>query len=189
MSDPYLNQTFGNVQVLEKIGQGGMGLVYRGRHLRFDKDVAIKLLPPDKADESASAQQRFIREGRMAASIHHRNVVQVLDAGTEDDVAYMILELVPGKNIGAILDERERMDPDEVLHLAEGIAEGLGAIHAQGVVHRDIKPDNLLLGPDGVVKITDLGLARILDDPDLQRLTATGMVVAGPPSTTTRPTR
>ena len=180
MSDPYLLKQFGNVQILDKIGQGGMGMVYRGRHQVIDKDVAIKLLPPELAGQSGSAQQRFIREARMAASIHHRHVVQVLDAGTEHGVAYMVQELVPGRSLGSILDDEGRMAPERVLDLLEGMAEGLIAIHAQGVVHRDIKPDNMLLSEDGTLKIADLGLARTLNDPDMHRLTATGMVVGTP---------
>ena len=180
MSDPYIGKTFGKARIEEKIGQGGMGLVYRGHHTTFDKTVAVKLLTPQKADAKGLAQKRFVRESRMAASIQHRHVVQVLDAGTEGDVAYMVQEYVPGKSIGEVLDEQGRMDAAMVEHLALGIAEGLVAIHAQGVVHRDLKPDNLLLGPEGTVKIADLGLARTVNDPEISRLTATGRVGGTP---------
>lgn len=179
-SEQFIGQTFGRVRVESKIGQGGMGMVFRGHHQTFDRAVAVKLLPPHTQDAAGLAQKRFLRESRMAASIQHRNVVQVLDAGIEHGVAFMVQELVPGKSIGQVLDEQVKMSPDQVEHLALGIAEGLVAIHAQAVVHRDIKPDNLLLAPEGTVKITDLGLARVVDDPELSRLTSTGMVVGTP---------
>ncbi|MDA3960430.1 MAG: serine/threonine-protein kinase [Planctomycetota bacterium] len=179
-ADPYIGRSFGNVLLEAKIGQGGMGMVYRGTHSRMDKVVAVKLLPPQHNDEKGHYQKRFLREGRTSAAIQHRNVVQVMDAGTDHGLAYLVLEYVEGRSLGEVLDEKRKLDPELVQHLGLGIAEGLVAIHAKGVVHRDIKPDNLLLGGEGVIKITDLGLARQLNDPEINRLTATGMVVGTP---------
>lgn len=178
-ADPYRDRVYGNVKLCERIGEGSMGLVYRGRHQGIDRDVAVKLMPPHLADDEQYLK-RFLREGRTAARIQHSNVVQVMDAGTAHGTAYLVLELVRGTSIGEVLDEQETMEPGRVAELAVGIAEGLAAIHARGVLHRDIKPDNLLLNEAGEVKVTDLGLARELRDASISRLTATGMVVGTP---------
>lgn len=179
-SDPYIGRTFGNVRLTAKIGQGGMGMVYRGWHDRFARDVAVKLLPIGRVSDNEQFLKRFIREGRAAARIQHRNVVRVMDAGNDAGISYLVLELVDGSSLGDIIDRKGRLAPDMVERLGRGIAEGLVAIHKVGIVHRDIKPDNVLLGRDGVVKITDLGLARQMDDETANRLTATGMVVGTP---------
>lgn len=177
--DPYLGRKLGNVKLTAKLGQGGMGLVYRGWHEGFRQDVAVKVLP-DRTHQGAQLE-RFIREGRAAAAIQHPNVVRVMDAGNEDGTSYLVLELVDGSSLGDILDAKpEGLEARVVEGLGRGIAKGLEAIHAAGIIHRDIKPDNLLLGKNGMIKITDLGLARQVNDPELNRLTATGMVVGTP---------
>lgn len=180
LSDPYLDKTFGNVHLDQRIGQGGMGVVYRGYHNRFDRMVAVKLLPPHHDEDRGRYQERFLREGKAAAMIQHRHVVQVFDAGRDHGIAYLTLDYIDGGSIGELLDERTKLPPETVTKMAVGIAEGLAAIHAKEIVHRDIKPDNILLTQDGQPKITDLGLARQLDDDEVNRLTATGMVVGTP---------
>ncbi len=178
--DPYRGRTVGNVELQEPLGQGGMGMVYKGHHRSLDRTVAVKLLPQRHDDKADQFRHRFLREGRTAARIHHDNVVQVMDSGTEDDLAYLVMEFVEGSNIGALMDRDGALAEDLVTRLALDMVAGLQAIHAQGVIHRDLKPDNLLLTRRGRVKIADLGLARRLDDPELNRLTATGMVVGTP---------
>ena len=178
--DPYRGRTVGNVELQEPLGQGGMGMVYKGHHRTLDRTVAVKLLPQRHDDKADQFRHRFLREGRTAARIRHDNVVQVMDSGTEDDLAYLIMEFVEGSNIGDLMDREGALDETLVIRLALDVVAGLGAIHAQGVIHRDLKPDNLLLTRQGRVKIADLGLARRLDDPELNRLTATGMVVGTP---------
>jgi tRNA A-37 threonylcarbamoyl transferase component Bud32 len=176
-ADPFLGLTLGNVRLTERIGQGAMGVVYKGWHERLGRAVAVKMLL-DTA--RGNAKGRFLREARVAAQVNHPNVVRVLDAGDRDGNCYLVMELVDGHSLGHIIDETGPMDPTVVMRLATGLARGLAAIHAAGIIHRDIKPDNLLVGTDGVPKITDLGLAKQLDNPDLLRLTATGVVVGTP---------
>jgi hypothetical protein len=176
--DTHLGRTYGNVRLTARLGQGAMGAVYRGMHLHFAREVAVKvLLSPDGKGNS---RERFLREGQAAARIKHENVVQILDAGEADGVVYLVMELVEGYSLGKIVDDTGPLPPEAVARLGAGISLGLAAIHAQGIIHRDIKPDNILLGRDRKPKITDLGLAKQTDDPDLQRLTATGMVVGTP---------
>jgi hypothetical protein len=176
--DTHLGKTYGNVKLTARLGQGAMGAVYRGMHLHFAHEVAVKvLLAPDGRGNS---RERFLREGQAAAKIKHENVVQILDAGEADGVVYLVMELVEGYSLGKIVDDTGPLPPEAVARLGAGISLGLAAIHAQGIIHRDIKPDNILLGRDRKPKITDLGLAKQTDDPDLQRLTATGMVVGTP---------
>ncbi len=179
VADPHLGKTYGNVRLTARLGQGAMGAVYRGWHERMDRDVAVKVLLNSHAKDKA--RERFLREGQSAAKIDHENVVHVLDAGVAPDgTAYLIMELVNGHSLGNILDENGALAPEVVARLGSSIALGLAAIHAKGIIHRDIKPDNILLGHDKKAKITDLGLAKQTDDPELNRLTATGMVVGTP---------
>ena len=177
--DPLLGKSFGNVRLTSRLGAGAMGVVYRGFHDRFDREVAVKLLISQRGDKP-SYRERFLREGKAAARVHHDHVVQVLDAGQQDNIAYLVMELVNGLSLGSLLDEAKLLAPDVVQRLGVGIALGLAAIHAQGIIHRDIKPDNILVGADKKAKIADLGLAKQLDEPELNRLTGTGVVVGTP---------
>jgi len=176
--DPHLNKTYGNVRLTVRLGNGAMGAVYQGWHERFHREVAVKVLLHTNA--KATVKERFLREGQSAAKIQHENVVQVMDAGEHHGIAYLIMELVNGHSLGRIIDEKGPLPCEAVAHIGTQIALGLAAIHAKGIIHRDIKPDNILIGSDRKVKITDLGLAKQTDDPEINRLTATGMVVGTP---------
>jgi serine/threonine protein kinase len=176
--DPHLNKTYGNVRLTARIGNGAMGAVYQGWHDRFHREVAVKVLLHMNA--KATVKERFLREGQAAAKIQHENVVQVMDAGEHEGIAYLVMELVNGYSLGRIIDEKGPLPCEAVAHIGAQIALGLAAIHAKGIIHRDIKPDNILIGSDRKVKITDLGLAKQTDDPEINRLTATGMVVGTP---------
>jgi len=190
MTDPMIGQTFGNVRLVKRLGAGAMGIVYEGLHRVTKRSVAVKLLTHD----SGHAGERFAREAQAASAVTSPQVVQVIDAGISDGQHYLVMELVVGRNVGDILDEvakqdqatpptdrpRGSLDARAVVRIAIHVAEGLQAIHACGIVHRDIKPDNIMVTVAGTIKIADLGLAKRLDDPDLQRLTGTGMVVGTP---------
>ena len=180
VSDPYLNKQFGSVRLIRKLGQGSMGMVYHGFHEAFKSDVAVKLLKPVNNENKEQFYQRFLREGRAAARVRHENVVQVMDAGHEHGHAFLVLEFVKGASLGEVLEQKGCIDPKTVMHLGEQIANGLAAIHQEGIIHRDVKPDNILLGLGGSIKIADLGLAKELDHESVNRLTMSGMVVGTP---------
>jgi hypothetical protein len=190
-SDPLLNIRIGNVKLTRRLGAGAMGVVYQGWHEAFAQEVAVKFLTA----ASGNSRERFIREGRAAARIENEHVIRVLDAGEAAGQAYLVLEFVNGRSLGEILDAQKTADrqappadrpsgslpePGVVAHLGAQIARGLAAIHAKGIVHRDIKPDNVLVSHEGRAKIADLGLAKQLDDAEALRLTGTGMVVGTP---------
>lgn len=149
----------GRYRLLEIIGRGGMASVYRAHDEVLDRHVAVKLLHGHLASDPPFLE-RFRREARAAAALSHPNVVAVYDWGEADDGAYMVLELVDGMSLREVLRIRGRVTPAEALALLGPAAGGLAAAHQAGLVHRDVKPENLLLGPDGVVKVTDFGLAR-----------------------------
>jgi len=166
------------VKLMKRLGQGAMGAVYQGWHERFAREVAVKVLLNLQA--KGTAKERFLREGQAAAKVRHEHVVQVMDAGEHEGIAYLVMELVNGYSLGGIVDEKGPLPCEAVARIGAQIALGLAAIHAQGIIHRDIKPDNILVSNDRKVKITDMGLAKQTDDPEINRLTATGMVVGTP---------
>lgn len=176
--DPHIGKTYGNVKLLKRLGQGAMGAVYQGWHERFEREVAVKVLLSLKA--KSIVKERFLREGRAAAKVRHEHVVQVIDAGEQDGVTFLVMELVNGFSLGSLLEEKGPLPCEVVARVGAQIARGLAAIHAQGIIHRDIKPDNILIGEERKAKITDLGLAKQTDEPEENRLTATGMVVGTP---------
>ncbi|MEK7413514.1 MAG: serine/threonine-protein kinase [Planctomycetota bacterium] len=184
--DPLIGKLIGSIRIQAKLGAGAMGVVYRGRHDVLAKDVAVKILSHARGDQG-HARQRFLREGQAAAKISHANVVQVFEAGVHQNTPYLVMELVVGHSLGSLLDEVSRksgkptgLPPKSVISLGTGIALGIQAIHAVGIVHRDIKPDNVMVSADRTPKVADLGLAKEVADPDALRLTGTGMVVGTP---------
>ena len=175
----------GNYRIDEKLGKGTMGTVYRGVDLRYDKEVAIKVMHEDLLHER-SLLERFKREARVAAKMKHPNLMRVLDAGeTRDKRPVMVLELARGKTLTALLDISPA--PRRVMRLVQQILLGLEHAHGAGLIHRDLKPDNIMveLGPDGeeILRIVDFGIAILRDrDGAVEggRLTETGQVVGTP---------
>ena len=156
-------KVLGGVVLYEKLGQGGMGAVYRGKHLRLGIDVAVKVMAqpsavaPEQADEFV---KRFIREAQTAAQIDHSNLVRVLDVNTEHGVYFLVMQLVDGESAGDRLKRTGRIGEREAVEIILGAAEGLAEAHKKGIVHRDVKPDNILLDKEGRVRVADLGLAK-----------------------------
>jgi DNA-binding beta-propeller fold protein YncE len=144
------------------IGRGGMGVVYRAHDLALDRDVALKLLVPELA-EDVSFRERFLRESRLAASLEHPNVVPIHDAGEVDGQLYIAMRLVEGTDLKAMLRDGP-IEPREALDIVEQIADALDAAHARGLVHRDVKPSNVLVTGQGHVYLADFGLTRRLGD-------------------------
>jgi serine/threonine protein kinase len=151
--------TLGPYEIVSPIGAGGMGEVYRARDTRLGRDVAIKVLPKSRAaDEGAIA--RFEREARAIAALSHPNILAIHDVGHDEDVVYTVSELLEGETVGQRLAEGP-LPARKAIEYGAQIARGLAAAHARGVVHRDLKPDNLFLTGDGQVKILDFGLAKM----------------------------
>jgi len=171
---PTSGLTFGGrYQLSSRVAIGGMGEVWQATDLVIGRTVAIKILKDEYLGDPGFLE-RFRAEARHAALVNHEGIANVFDYGEEDGSAYLVMELVPGEALSAIL-ERERVLPtDRVLDIVAQTANALQAAHAAGLVHRDIKPGNLLITPEGRVKITDFGIARIADQVPL---TATGQVM------------
>jgi tRNA A-37 threonylcarbamoyl transferase component Bud32 len=151
---------FAQLEILERLGQGGMGVVYKARQPRLDRLVALKILPPELGRDPAFAE-RFSREARALARLTHPRIVGVHDFGEAGGAFYLVMEFVDGVNLRGLLD-RGRLQPDEALRIVPQICEALQYAHEEGVVHRDIKPENILLDRRGNVKIADFGLAKLL---------------------------
>jgi serine/threonine-protein kinase len=151
--------------LLEKIGSGGMGSVYRARHLGLNADVAIKIIDPRRVTDP-NAASRFRREMWLSARLKHEHIVQALDVGEHGGVSFLVLEFVDGSDLASLVRRDGIMDPAEAAAICLQAAAGLAHAHAQHVVHRDIKPQNILLSAGGVTKILDMGLARVRDEPE-----------------------
>ncbi len=163
----------GRYRVADVLGRGGMAVVYLARDDELDRPVAIKVLAGHLADDPAF-RDRFVREARLAAGLSHPNVVQVYDAGEDDGNPYIVMEYVAGRSLADELDLESPLDPARVVDLGVQVCAGLEHAHATGLVHRDIKPGNLLLGESGTVKIADFGIARAAET---TRLTQMGSVL------------
>ncbi|MEZ6037698.1 MAG: serine/threonine-protein kinase [Planctomycetota bacterium] len=163
-----------------KIGQGGMGAVYRGRHLNLDIDVAVKCLKPDLTGDDDQFVVRFRREARSAARINHQNVVRVFDVSEEKGLHYIVMELVQGETARQRVQRKKKLGIGEALEILYGAACGLGEAHSKGFIHRDVKPDNIMISASGQVKVADLGLAKPSGASNLSMLSGTNMVMGTP---------
>jgi serine/threonine-protein kinase len=162
-------------QLQEPIAAGGAAVVWRAFDEVLSRTVAIKLLHPHLAGDPRTVE-RFRQESINAARLAHPNVVAIYDTGQEGDVVYLVMEHVDGPSLREILAERGALDPDQVAALGEQVAAALGEAHAQGLVHRDVKPANILLNGDGVAKVTDFGIAKALSAGESE-ITAPGTMV------------
>ncbi len=170
----------GRYRLDRRIGSGAMGVVWQAYDERLRRAVAVKQLrltpglDPREADE---ATERAMREGRIAARLHHPNAVSVFDVVDEDDAPWLVMEYVPSRSLAAEMAERGVLLPEEVARIGAQVAHALVAAHQAGIVHRDIKPANVLLGDDGAVKITDFGISRATGD---VAVTKTGLIAGTP---------
>lgn len=165
----YKGFVLGPYKVMRPIGHGGMGIVYLAEHTHLPWRVAIKVIRRDRLDRQGVAD-RFEREARIATALDHPHLVKVHEYNPRSDPPYLVMEYVEGKSLRTLLKEKGRIPPAEAVGYAIQAARGLQHAHERGVVHRDVKPANLLVTPDGTVKVLDLGLARF-DDARHDRLT------------------
>jgi len=166
-------------EVTAKLGQGGMGAVYKARQTAMDRVVAIKVLLPHFAREK-NAVERFLREAKVLAKLSHPNVMRGIDAGYQKGIYYYVMEYFEGQTLESILKRRGRLAPVEALSIVKQVALALDHANGFGIVHRDIKPDNIMIDAGGHVKVTDLGLAKMLTGPSTATLTQEGFVMGTP---------
>lgn len=176
MTIPEPRTIAGRYRCSELLGSGGMADVHRARDVLLERDVAVKLLRATSTDDVARA--RFAAEARTLASLNHPNLVLVLDAGTDGDAPYLVMELIDGPTLGQRLRDLGPLPVDVVAALGGQIADGLARAHARGVVHRDVKPGNILLRSTGQAVLADFGIARMLGN--RTELTNAGEVIGSP---------
>ncbi len=167
-------------EVETEIGRGGMGIVYKGRDKRLKRPVAIKLLPPELAFRS-EIRQRFLREAEMAAQLSHPHIVPIYSVDEREGLVYFVMALVEGENLGTRITRQGPVPPEEARRILREVGDALAYAHSQNTVHRDIKPDNILIdAATGRTMVTDFGIARAVSEGGDSKLTATGMAIGTP---------
>lgn len=177
----------GKYRLDQQLGRGGFGVVFRGHHLTLNRPVAVKVFRPSPGNDSGRELQRFLREGATTTRLTHPNVVRVFDSGVSDTgVAYLVMELLNGRTLGQELTDRGALGVKRALWVVAAVADALAAAHRGGIIHRDIKPDNVFVHTEvsgEVVKVLDFGIARLFGDAhgaDVSRYTRTGGYVGTP---------
>ncbi|HEY9230902.1 MAG TPA: serine/threonine-protein kinase, partial [Blastocatellia bacterium] len=188
-ADPLIGRTLEDkYQITGRVGEGGMGAVYRATRVRIGDEVAVKVLHPQFVKDEATLE-RFRREARAAAMLHHPNVVAIYDYGeghTPEAPAFIVMELVAGCSLRDLLEQERRLTPERAVALMREICNGVGAAHRHEVIHRDIKPDNIIVLPPGAhgehetAKVLDFGIAKLRDMTGNPTLTQAGMVMGTP---------
>ena len=170
-ADPRVGSEIAGYAIESLLGRGGMGVVYLARDPWLERRVALKLVVPELSAD-ARFRERFLRESKLAASLEHANVVPIYEAGEDEGLLYLAMRYVEGSDLGVVLEERHRLEPELTLDLLAQIAVGLDAAHAKGLVHRDVKPGNILLatgepgGEFSAVYLSDFGLSKPATDRD-----------------------
>jgi CheY-like chemotaxis protein len=172
--DPRLGTVIAGYRIEERVGRGGMGVVYRAEHLNLQRRAAIKIIAPDLA-ESEGFRERFTREARIAAALQHPNIVTVYDAGEVDGLLYLAMQFIQGEDLSAVLRANGRLRPYRAIDVCRQVASALDAAHAMGLIHRDVKPANVLI-EGRTAFLTDFGLTKRLEGTHAQ-LTRAGDVV------------
>jgi len=170
-------KTLGNYEIIDKLGEGGMGEVWRARDTRLGRSVALKVLPPELANDP-NRRQRFEAEARAVGQLNHPNIVAVYDVGQQDGLGYMVSELVDGESLRALIN-RGPLPLRKLVDFGAQIADGLAAAYSSGIVHRDLKPENIMVTREGRAKILDFGLAKQTVKPTSDETTATALSEPG----------
>ncbi len=164
----------GRYELTHMVARGGMAQVYRAVDRQLDRPVALKVLFPELSVDKTFVE-RFRREAQSAANLSHPNIVPVFDWGEDDGAYFIVMEYIDGRSLSAVLRDPEKLDPRQVALIGAGVASALGFAHRHGVIHRDVKPGNVLITPEGEVKVTDFGIARAVNTEE--SLTQTGAVM------------
>jgi serine/threonine protein kinase len=173
-ADPHLGKVLAGYRIEERIGRGGMGLVYRAEHLNLRRRAAIKIIAPELA-ETSGFHERFNREARIAAALQHPNIVTVYDAGEDDGLLYIAMQYIEGSDLSSVLRGQGRLRPYRALDVCRQVAAALDVAHAQGLIHRDVKPANVLI-EGRTAFLTDFGLTKRIEGTQTN-LTKAGDVV------------
>jgi serine/threonine protein kinase len=169
-----------NYELESEIGRGGMGIVYSARDKRLKREIAVKVLPPELSFR-ADIRQRFLREAETAAQLNHPNIVPIYTVEERENLVYFVMSYIKGDNLGQRLQQHGPIAPVEVRRILREVADALAYAHHRNVIHRDIKPDNIIIDEEtGRAMVTDFGIARALTDSGDSRLTATGMAIGTP---------
>src|SRR5689334_24410108 len=169
-----IGSTISHYKILEKLGEGGMGVVYKAEDTKLDRLVALKFLPARLAT-SAQDKARFIQEAKSAAALNHPNVCSIIDIQDHDGQMFIVMEFIDGQTLRAKMGT---LSPKQSIDIGIQIADGLAAAHEKGIVHRDIKPENVMVRKDGICQIMDFGLAKLRHaSSKINRLTMEGSTV------------
>jgi len=189
VKDPFwtaLTSISDRLQIIGRIGKGGMSVVYKAQHLSMKKPVAVKLLLPHLTSDPKSLK-RFQLEAQATANLNHPNIVRIYDCGMSHDQAFIIMDFIEGESLEQVLDRETKLMPERALEIFVQLCEGINHAHENGIVHRDLKPSNVMLKPDAngveTVKVVDFGIAKLLfpeDGSTMQNLTQTGDVFGSP---------
>ena len=172
-----IGKKLGRYKIISELGRGAMGAVYRAVDPLIERDVAIKTLLPNVPDEIMDeVRERFIREARSAGRLNHPSIVTIFDVGEQDGVAYIAMELLEGRSLQQLLREGDKLPPHLAAELVAQVADALDAAQQVKIVHRDVKPANIMLAPGGRAKLTDFGVARV----DSSSMTQTGAALGSP---------
>jgi serine/threonine protein kinase len=175
--------TLSHFSIVAKLGEGGMGVVYKATDTTLRRTVALKVLPANVASDP-ERRRLFLREARAAAAVTHPNLVTIYEVGEADGQVFLALDFIDGRTLRHALDDG-RMSVDEALRIARDLARGMARAHEAGIVHRDLKPDNVMIAKDGLLKVLDFGIARVApkSDPteptDLGRETGSALTLEG----------
>src|SRR5919106_5742501 len=173
-TDAHIGRVVAGYRIEERIGRGGMGVVYRAEHLNLQRRAAVKIIAPDLA-ESEGFRERFTREARIAAALQHPNIVTVYDAGEVEGLLYLAMQYIEGQDLAAVLRRDARLRPYRAIDVCRQVAAALDAAHAMGLIHRDVKPANVLIEGRNAF-LTDFGLTKRIEGTHAQ-LTRAGDVV------------
>ena len=167
----------GSYEILSEVARGGMGTIYRAKHVDMDAVVAIKILKQDLIAKP-EVVKRFLKEGKLISKLDHPGIIKIYDVGQQGKLYYLIMEFVEGKNLQELVNEKGPLAPKLALDITRQAAAALDHAHQFGIVHRDIKPSNLILSDNRKVYVTDFGIARLLEEES--SLTRTGTLIGTP---------